>query len=359
MLDLDRAERRRSLLVALLVGLACLARSESATQSRLPASKLAGADGADPSECADESSESRSSADEPDSPTPPDVRIGDEVLEAPIDSTILVDARRVHLRPLHDELQLTYVHNLVAAEEIHSLVRLASARDGWGRSPLKSQRSGERLSKDERRNSSSCPMLWPLVYEGREDEIRTSAGERAASLLEELALVRKLSERVAELFVATGMPLTPRHIEPLQLVRYLKSETFLPHHDYHEPAPDGTLGSSVQGEQRAFTVLLFGATLSPVTRRCTTPTPQPATLDVLADVFRSSLSEWWLGRRMKARPTSLIWAYECRREQGMRWCGRTSMARAHQTRARCMRADRRSEARRSPSTCGWRTSRLR
>ena len=281
MVDLDRAARHRGLLVALLVGLVCLARSEADNQSQLPASKLASADA---SECADESSQLCSSSanergsDEPDSPAPPEVRIGDEVLEAPIETSIALAARTVHLRPLHEELQLTYVHNLVADEEIQALVRLASARDGWGRSPLKSQGSGERLSKDQRRNSSSCPMLWPLVYEGREDEIRRSAGERAASLLEELALVRKLSERVTELFVATGMPLTPRHIEPLQLVRYVKSETFMPHHDYHEPGPDGTLGSSVQGEQRAFTVLLFGATLPPVS---TTLTPQPATLDVL------------------------------------------------------------------------------
>ena len=43
----------------------------------------------------------------------------------------------------------------------------------------------------------------------------------------------------------------------------------------------------------------------------------------------------------------------------MRWCGRTPMRRAHQTRARCMRADRRSEARRLPSTCGWRISHFR
>ena len=55
------------------------------------------------------------------------------------------------------------------------------------------QRSGESLSKDERRNSSSCPMIWSLVYAGREDEIRNSASERADALLEELALVRKLS----------------------------------------------------------------------------------------------------------------------------------------------------------------------
>ena len=82
-----------------------------------------------------------------------------------------------------------------------------------------------------------------------------------AELLEELELVTRISERVADVFTQTGLELTADSIEPLQLVRYQPSEVFTPHHDYHEPGPDGKLGSSVQGEQRAFTVLLFGATL--------------------------------------------------------------------------------------------------
>lgn len=154
-------------------------------------------------------------------------------------------------------LQLTYVHNLIDPSEIDALVRLATARGGWARSPLKVQQSGDQLSKDNRRNSSSCPMLWPLVYEGREAEISRAAGEKAADLLEELELVGTISRRVSELFTATGMELTHRHIEPLQLLRYAPSETFTPHHDYHEPGPDGKLGSSVQGEQRAFTCALL------------------------------------------------------------------------------------------------------
>ena len=150
------------------------------------------------------------------------------------------------------------MHNLVSAEEIDDLVRLATARGGFGRSPLKAQGSGESLSKDERRNSSSCPMLWPLGYEGKEEQIRQAAPERAAALLEELSLVTRLSTRVAELFSATGMPLSARHIEPLQLVRYKAGELFGPHHDYH-----ATGESSVQGEQRVMTVLVFGSTLAP------------------------------------------------------------------------------------------------
>ena len=80
----------------------------------------------------------------------------------------------------------------------------------------------------------------------------------ARKVLAELELVGELSARVAALFSASGVPVTPQHIEPLQLVRYQPSEHFGPHHDYHASAE-----SSVQGEQRSFTVLLFGSTLPP------------------------------------------------------------------------------------------------
>ena len=106
----------------------------------------------------------------------PNVVSGGQLLDVPIAETYDVDGRDVHLRPLHEELQLTYVHNLLAGDEVDSLVELASARNGFNRSPLKSQRSGEQLQKDDRRNSSSCPMLWPLVYAGREKELRAAPG---------------------------------------------------------------------------------------------------------------------------------------------------------------------------------------
>lgn len=179
--------------------------------------------------------------------------------EIPIQMTLEVDGRRVDLRQLHEELQLTYVHNLLAPEEVDQLVSLATGRDGWGRSPLKVQQKGESLSKDDRRNSSSCPMLWPLVYASKMDALR--AAPNGENLITELELVSNLSRRVAELFGATGMELSADYIEPLQLVRYVGTELFAPHHDYHEPDATGKLGSSVQGEQRAFTVLLLGATL--------------------------------------------------------------------------------------------------
>jgi len=181
-------------------------------------------------------------------------------IERPISQTLDINGRSMHLRGLHDDpnLQLTYVHGLVGADEIAELLRMAEERSGWMRSPLKTQQAGDSLESDHR-NSSSCPMLWPLVYDGRRDALAA----RNPRLLEELDLVSRLSNRVAELFTATGMELSAKYIEPLQLVRYVATEHFGPHHDYHEYSADGKLGSSVQGEQRAFTVLIFGSTLGP------------------------------------------------------------------------------------------------
>ena len=189
---------------------------------------------------------------------PPRVVLNGVAVERPISQSFTLGGGRVvRMRPLLDELQLTYVHNLISPDEVEELIRLASARNGWARSPLKSQGSGSELTKDDRRNSSSCALLWPLVYAGRRDALAAAN----PALLAELDLVERLTERVAELFTASGMELSAQYIEPLQLVRYQPSEHFGPHRDYHEYGPDGKLGSSVQGEQRAFTVLAFGTTL--------------------------------------------------------------------------------------------------
>ena len=68
------------------------------------------------------------------------------------------------MRELHEELQLTYVHGLLSVEEIASLLSLADGRQGFVRSPVKTQGEGADRAADVRRNSTSCPLLWPLVY---------------------------------------------------------------------------------------------------------------------------------------------------------------------------------------------------
>lgn len=196
-------------------------------------------------------------------PPMPHVLIGGEAVQRPITETHAVDGRTVHMRELHEELQMTYVHGLIAPAEIESLLRLADSRQGFVRSPVKTQRVGADEVAHVGRNSTSCPLLWPLVYGTA--EMREQLRAARPALIEELDLVERLMARVAALFTAAGMELTPRQIEPLQLVRYRDQSFFGPHHDYHEPDADGTLASSVQGEQRAFTLLVFGSTNAPGT----------------------------------------------------------------------------------------------
>ena len=132
----------------------------------------------------------------------------------------------VQLTTLDDDpqLQLTYVHNLDEPQEIRALVQMADARHGWVRSPLKAQKSGDPL-QSEIRNSTSCPMLWPLIYAHLRDEL----AEKRPELLAELELVTAITQRVAALFRATGLDsITTSYIEPLQLVKYAPSERFGP-----------------------------------------------------------------------------------------------------------------------------------
>ena len=206
---------RSYLLCCCLVGVCAVASS-----SKLPDSRVASVDesGKKSEDCTAE-------------PPAPNVQLDGKLLDAasmPIETTLEIDGRTLHLRPLHEELQLTYVHGLLAPEEIDELVRLATVRGGWGRSPLINQQSGDSVegsaSTSGTRNSSSCPMLWPLVYASRVEELKNSGKPNAASLVEELALVGRLTRRVAEVFTQSGMECSERNIEPLQLVRYEPSE---------------------------------------------------------------------------------------------------------------------------------------
>ena len=88
------------------------------SSSKLPASRVAAS-------CDDEP-EVPTTTDEP---PPPSVFLDGAPAEArPIEATMDVGGRTVHMRPLHDELQLTYVHNLVGSAELDLLVELATAR---------------------------------------------------------------------------------------------------------------------------------------------------------------------------------------------------------------------------------------
>ncbi|KAL3913576.1 MAG: hypothetical protein SGPRY_007935, partial [Prymnesium sp.] len=180
-------------------------------------------------------------------PPAPIVTLHGDLITPPVTESLSIDGRSIQMRTLHDELQLTYVHNFLSAQEVEQLLSLADARAGWARSPLKKQGGGESLNvaekdTDARRTSSSCPLLWPLAYESRRKEIESNPD--AEKLLSELKLTSLLSSRVASMLKLTGLDISPAHIEPLQLVRYKPGERFGPHHDFH-----ATGKSSVQGEQ--------------------------------------------------------------------------------------------------------------
>merc|ERR1719352_477821 len=142
-------------------------------------------------------------------PEMPRVTLGGSEVDRPISDTVTIGGRTIRLRSLHEELQLTYVHGLVDPAEMASLVRLADARNGFVRSPLRRQGGGEDLEGSNIRTSSSCPMMWPVLYDARRDEFRRRG---LSSALEELDLVGALSSRVARLFEATGRPLSARFI---------------------------------------------------------------------------------------------------------------------------------------------------
>jgi len=241
----------------MLLVLLAAARHASASSDAAPASCEADSKVTDSKVSDSKVSDSKVVTASPHQPAMPIVLLRGERVERPITETHVVDGRTVHMRELHEELQLTYLHNVLSTAEIASLVSLADGRQGFVRSPVKTQRDGADRAVDVRRNSTSCPLLWPLVY-GTE-QMRAQLRAQPA-LIEELDLVEKLLLRISGLFTAAGMELTPQQIEPLQLVRYRDQSFFGPHHDYHEPAADGSLASSVQGEQRAFTLLVFGST---------------------------------------------------------------------------------------------------
>ena len=92
-------------------------------------------------------------------------------IERAVSETHALGGRTVHMRALHDELQLTYVHNIASAAEIARLVELADARGGFIRSPLPLSSAHQRSPPARRRRSRGrgraqsrpCQWWWPTV----------------------------------------------------------------------------------------------------------------------------------------------------------------------------------------------------
>ena len=159
----------------------------------------------------------------------PTVWLQGQRVERPITETHVVDGRTVHMRELHEELQLTYVHEILTEAEIASLLRLADGRGGFVRSPVKTQGEGADRAADVRRNSTSCPLLWPLVY-GTE-EMRAKLRAQPAFIEERRVALERFAQQCLRdggalsllcLELATRTSITGTTYETTPLPVYLK-----------------------------------------------------------------------------------------------------------------------------------------
>jgi len=145
-----------------------------------------------------------------------------------------------------DDLEVFFVKDVIPHSELNTLVKLADARNGFQGSWQKDPSTGE-LKKDDHRTSSSCPLLWPLMYK----EAKRKAGAHQSPPEEAEAECRAVEEFVSRCAEIIGVD--PLCIEPLQLVKYLPGEHYRSHFDGHREGRQG----SYAGEQRMYTLLVF------------------------------------------------------------------------------------------------------
>jgi len=148
-----------------------------------------------------------------------------------------------------ERVYLHYVKNIVTDEEADRIIDSCDRRTGWSRSPIRQEAAatiegGSSVDVEKKRTSSSCPLLWPVMYRALEAD-PNAFGEKGLAMAEELGLASAVSRRVARL-----MNVEEELIEPLQLVKYRHGEYYKLHHDH-----GGYYGFS--SEARPYTVLIF------------------------------------------------------------------------------------------------------
>ena len=144
--------------------------------------------------------------------------------------------------PEGERVGLQYVRQFLSPEEVSKLIGFCDGRSGWTASP-QNQGKGD-VSVGRARTSHSCPLVWPLLYLDRMDEIR-KMGVLTPEIEDEILFTTILMKRIAA-FLNVDMS----YIEPLQLLRYGAGQYYKQHHDH---------GSyyGVTTEQRPHTFLLF------------------------------------------------------------------------------------------------------
>ena len=126
-----------------------------------------------------------------------------------------------------EAIDLTYIKNLITDDEARQLVTICDHRNGWVMSPQKDVDNGiGDFHKNDARSSSSCPLIWPMLYLPRYDELK-EAGKMTEELEKELNFTWLLTRKFASLF-----EISADRFEPFQLVRYEIGQQYKLHHDH-------------------------------------------------------------------------------------------------------------------------------
>ena len=144
--------------------------------------------------------------------------------------------------PGGESVQLRYVQDFLSANEVAEAIGYCDGRSGWtaSRQTVDGDGSATRAS----RTSSSCPLIWPIVYLPRLESLRES-GRLTRELEGEIMFAWKIMQRVSDM-----LEVDVAKIEPLQLIRYEPGQMYKQHHDH---------GSyyGANSEQRPTTFLLY------------------------------------------------------------------------------------------------------
>ena len=144
--------------------------------------------------------------------------------------------------PGGESVRLRYVQAFLSADEVAEAIGYCDGRSGWtaSRQTVDGDGSATRAS----RTSSSCPLIWPIVYLPRLEALRES-GRLTADLEGEIMFAWKIMQRVSDM-----LEVDVAKIEPLQLIRYEPGQMYKQHHDH---------GSyyRANSEQRPTTFLLY------------------------------------------------------------------------------------------------------
>ena len=126
-------------------------------------------------------------------------------------------------------IDLTYIKSLVTPDEAKRLVNICDDRGGWVISPQKGNNNDhDGFEENNARSSSSCPLIWPMLYLARYDDLK-AAGKLTKQIENELNLSWSLTQRFSELF---DIPVS--RFEPFQLIRYEMGQRYKQHHDHGE-----------------------------------------------------------------------------------------------------------------------------